>query len=101
MEDRNGSGVGSTCKGIGPSYRDRARRHGTRVEEWDGAFLNAGIHVYDILKPSKANYLFESAQGIMLDIDYGEYPYVTSSSVLPSIRYKFDEVIGVCKSYRY
>ncbi len=51
--------------------------------------------------------LYEGAQGILLDIDYGTYPYVTSSSTagagiltgagIPGR--KLDEVIGVAKSY--
>ncbi|WP_429970398.1 adenylosuccinate synthase [Fructilactobacillus sp. Tb1] len=53
------------------------------------------------------NILFEGAQGIMLDIDHGTYPYVTSSNPVaggaavgagigPT---KITDVIGVCKSY--
>ena len=51
--------------------------------------------------------LFEGAQGVMLDIDQGTYPFVTSSNpvaggvtigsgVGPS---KIDKVVGVCKAY--
>lgn len=53
------------------------------------------------------NILFEGAQGILLDIDYGSYPYVTSSSTsyggiftgagMPSG--KVDEVLGITKAY--
>jgi adenylosuccinate synthase len=53
------------------------------------------------------NILYEGAQGILLDIDYGSYPYVTSSntttggiftgSLAPSGR--VDEVIGIAKAY--
>ena len=51
--------------------------------------------------------LYEGAQGILLDIDYGTYPYVTSSSTAASGIYngagipnhKLDEVIGVAKAY--
>ena len=53
------------------------------------------------------NVLFEGAQGIMLDVDHGTYPYVTSSNPVaggaavgagigPS---KIDRVIGTCKAY--
>ena len=47
--------------------------------------------------------LFEGAQGVMLDIDYGTYPFVTSSSTLP--RYTYGgltgktSVLGVIKAY--
>lgn len=51
--------------------------------------------------------LFEGAQGILLDIDYGTYPYVTSSSTTASGIYtgagipgrKLEETIGVAKAY--
>ena len=53
------------------------------------------------------NILYEGAQGILLDIDYGTYPYVTSSSTTAAGIYtgagipggKLDEVIGVAKAY--
>ena len=51
--------------------------------------------------------LYEGAQGILLDIDYGTYPYVTSSSTAASgiftgagiPNHKLEEVIGVAKAY--
>jgi adenylosuccinate synthase len=51
--------------------------------------------------------LFEGAHGTMLDIDYGTYPYVTSSSCLASAAYagaglppgKLDAVLGISKAY--
>lgn len=51
--------------------------------------------------------LYEGAQGILLDIDYGTYPYVTSSSTAASGIYSgagiphhhLEEVIGVAKAY--
>jgi adenylosuccinate synthase len=51
--------------------------------------------------------LYEGAQGILLDIDYGTYPYVTSSSTAASGIYTgagipgkhLEEVIGVAKAY--
>ena len=51
--------------------------------------------------------LYEGAQGILLDVDYGTYPYVTSSSTGASGIYtgagipgkKLEEVIGVAKAY--
>ena len=51
--------------------------------------------------------LFEGAHGAMLDIDYGTYPYVTSSSCLASAAYagaglppgKLDAVLGISKAY--
>ena len=51
--------------------------------------------------------LFEGAHGAMLDIDYGTYPYVTSSTCLASATYagsglppgKLDAVLGISKAY--
>ncbi|HEY2107729.1 MAG TPA: adenylosuccinate synthase, partial [Candidatus Binataceae bacterium] len=51
--------------------------------------------------------LFEGAHGAMLDIDYGTYPYVTSSTCLASAAYagaglppgKLDAVLGISKAY--
>jgi len=57
---------------------------------------------------SKKNLLLEGNQGILLDLDHGTYPYVTSSSCLPtsgmaalglSPRY-LDRIIGITKSYQ-
>ncbi|MBF0709804.1 MULTISPECIES: adenylosuccinate synthase [unclassified Gemella] len=58
-------------------------------------------------KNKKENILFEGAQGVMLDIDHGTYPYVTSSNpsaggvtvgngFIPSEGFK---VLGICKAY--
>lgn len=56
---------------------------------------------------AKKKILFEGAQGILLDIDYGTYPYVTSSSTsLAGVysgagipEYKIDEVLAITKAY--
>ncbi|MFH1678831.1 MAG: adenylosuccinate synthase, partial [Candidatus Omnitrophota bacterium] len=55
----------------------------------------------------KKSLLFEGAQGVFLDIDFGTYPYVTSSSTIAGgvssgsgvSPLKIDKVIGVAKSY--
>ena len=54
--------IGSTLKGIGPTYMDKTGRNG-------------------LLDEGKA-ILAEGAQGSMLDIDFGTYPFVTSSNTL-------------------
>jgi adenylosuccinate synthase len=117
--------IGTTLRGIGPAYADKAYRHGMRIGELLRATharerirqlvdeknaLLSGIYgsapldaeqiadqllsaaeelrpfisetepmVYDKLS-SGGEVLVECAQGAMLDIDYGTYPYVTSSS---------------------
>ena len=68
---------GTTARGIAPCYSDKYRRVGKRVEDckelqdylWDGK-----LH---------GTVLCEGAQGVWLDINYGNYPYVTSSTTLP------------------
>lgn len=55
----------------------------------------------------KKNILFEGAQGTLLDIDYGTYPYVTSSNAIAGgacagagiAPTSIDEIIGVAKAY--
>ena len=118
--------IGTTKKGIGPTYSDKIGRYGFKIQDLlDDETLNSrieavlplknktlkeiyGLKTYakdDIhelcleyrrlfapyvcenwqeidekaLKDNK-KILFEGAQGVMLDIDYGTYPFVTSSS---------------------
>lgn len=67
---------------------------------------DTSVLVYDAIKAGK-KVLFEGAQGALLDLDVGTYPFVTSShptsggfcvgsGIGPTL---IDEVIGVCKSY--
>ncbi len=59
------------------------------------------------LRTSDANVLFEGAQGAMLDVDHGTYPYVTSSNTTASFAgtgtglgpRAFDAVLGIVKAY--
>ncbi|UHA75392.1 adenylosuccinate synthase [Paenibacillus sp. 481] len=151
-EERKGPNkIGTTRKGIGPCYMDKAARIGIRIDDILDAEVfelklrhlanekNELIKMYggepldidEMLKQylEYAEYirkyvvdtsvvlndaidtgqkvLFEGAQGVMLDIDQGTYPYVTSSNptaggvcigsgVGPS---KIQEVIGVAKAY--
>ena len=141
--------IGSTLKGIGPTYTDKVSRNGLRVgdilapdfrdryeklknrhvrqlsqmnfecdpDAEEQAFMEAvdylrefelidcEYYVNELLKTEKI--LAEGAQGSMLDIDYGSYPFVTSSStacagaciglgVSPS---KIGHVYGIFKAY--
>lgn len=152
-EDRKGDNkIGTTRKGIGPCYMDKAARNGIRISDlmdaeefearvrsimaeknnliqqvYGGEPLDTDKIVKDylgfaeILRPyvtdtsvvlndaidSGKKVLFEGAQGVMLDIDQGTYPFVTSSNpsaggvcigsgVGPS---KIQQVIGVAKAY--
>ncbi len=152
-EERKGANkIGTTKKGIGPAYMDKAARIGIRIadlldrEEFEKKLTQnlaeknrileklydaEGFKLEDILDEyynygqQFAKYvcdtsvvlndaldegrrvLFEGAQGVMLDIDQGTYPFVTSSNpvaggvtigsgVGPS---KINHVVGVCKAY--
>ena len=143
--------IGTTGRGIGPAYADKAHRCGIRggelknienlkklftaeCEKYNRIFADAGVeelnvdeewakvevaakylapHVCDtVLSVNKAakagkNILFEGAQGALLDIDHGTYPFVTSSNTTSggactgsgiAPRY-IDTVWGVMKAY--
>ena len=144
--------IGTTGRGIGPAYEDRAARRGLRAgelfdppafaerlrrcmelhnfllrnyygaepldpqqvaDEWLGMAAALRPMMDDIsgrlrrLHAAGKAVLFEGAQGVMLDIDHGTYPYVTSSNTvaagalsgagarLEHVR----EVVGVVKAY--
>ena len=70
---------GSTGKGIAPCARDKYGRIGTLVKDWSGNELNNYIFKGELF----GDILCEGAQGFWLDINYGNYPYVTSSNTLP------------------
>ncbi len=71
-----------------------------------GYLADVSVLAFEACKSGK-NVLFEGAQGTLLDLDVGTYPYVTSSNPIsggvctgtgvgPTL---IDEVIGVCKAY--
>lgn len=121
-ENKGNKKIGSTLKGIGPTYQDKIGRHGLRVGDvLSDNFLNKyknqksthdyfinGNYPSDFLKNENLFFeaigflkefkitdteyvvnnhieknnkiLAEGAQGTLLDIDFGSYPYVTSSN---------------------
>jgi adenylosuccinate synthase len=108
-EDGSDTKIGTTRKGNGPAYRDKYDRKGIRFEDLPVRNPYQVIDVYREFFNSKdpVKVLFEGAQGFGLDIDWGDYPYVTSSTctvgaainngVPPqSIR----RVYGVAKAYQ-
>ena len=82
VEDSKDEKIGTTKRGNGPAYRDKYARKGVRAIE-DSRLLPYIIDIYDELYENNSyknvKILFEGAQGFGLDIDWGDYPYVTSS----------------------
>lgn len=151
-EDKGIHKIGTTKKGIGPAYMDKAARCGIRIADlldkdvfrakleqnlqeknrlFEKVYETDSISVDDILEEyyeygqqlkqyvcdtsvvlndaldSGRRVLFEGAQGVMLDLDQGTYPYVTSSNpvaggvtigsgVGPA---KIETAVGVSKAY--
>lgn len=153
-EARSGSAIGTTRRGIGPAYTDKAARSGIRaqemlhtseqfadrireqvaaknlilakiygrppldadaiVQDYAGYAERLAPHVTDVSDllekaiRSRKRILAEGAQGALLDLDHGSYPYVTSS--YPTIggvmiglgmgpQY-IERVVGVVKAYQ-
>jgi adenylosuccinate synthase len=151
-EVRGNHKIGTTGRGIGPTYADKSERTGIRVQdlmdsealraqltwaiehkneileklynlpplnleeviaEYTGYadrlrphVVNTSLKIYDAVR-RRRNILFEGAQGTLLDLDHGTYPYVTSSNPIaggacvgagvgPTT---IDRVIGVAKAY--
>jgi adenylosuccinate synthase len=120
-ERERGSGaIGTTGRGIGPAYVDRVARSGIRfadvlrpsVEGLEDArrlaphVVDGVAYIHERLNGGK-RILLEGAQGTLLDVGYGTYPYVTSSHTIaggactglgigPSA---IGRVIGVFKAY--
>ena len=70
--------LGTTARGIGPCYSDKYARIGEIVSNFKNEL---GQYLWDEVLEGKI--LCEGAQGFWLDIDYGNYPFVTSSNTLP------------------
>jgi len=117
-EDKaTGKKVGTTGRGIGPCYRDKISRTGKRISDFIKEDSKEAKRIKPLVKDTyliineaiedKKNILIEGAQGTLLDIDHGTYPFVTSSNPIaggactglgigPT---KIDEVIGIFKAY--
>ena len=89
-----------------PSINDEASRLydlGQQIKD----FVCDSFSLIDHHTSNGSNILYEGAQGVLLDIDYGSYPYVTSSSTsyggiftgAGAPKGKVDEVIGITKAY--
>lgn len=106
-EDSKDTQIGTTKTGNGPAYRDKYYRKGLRVESND--FLKSMmIDIYKELHGKEnVKILFEGAQGFELDVDWGDYPYVTSShctigsAVLNGVPPQYiRKIYGIAKAYR-
>ena len=77
-EDAEEVEIGTTRSGNGPAYRDKYSREGIRAESVPELkpFL---CDFYHEMHQGNVVALFEGAQGFGLDVDWGDYPYVTSS----------------------
>ena len=149
---RPGGGIGTTHRGIGPAYADRAARTGIRLGDllepavlhpaleraveqknalraalpdlepfdfeplyeralaWGAALRDRIVDTTSLVQAALAagkHVLLEGAQGALLDLDHGTYPFVTSSNPIAGGActgggvgpLQIDEVIGVMKAY--
>ena len=78
-EEEGESKIGTTKRGNGPAYRDKYARLGVQAEDVP-ALKDYMIDMYEeFYNNQNVNVLCEGAQGFGLDIDWGDYPFVTSS----------------------
>jgi len=109
-EDGKDSKIGTTKTGNGPAYVDKYNRSGIRYENYvtiNNPSNNYLCDIYDILfSQEDVKILFEGAQGFELDIDWGDYPFVTSShctagsACLNGVSPKYiRDIYGISKAY--
>lgn len=98
--------IGTTKQGIGPAYQDKYGRKGIRVES-EPLLSDFIFDIYSLHKDKNAKILFEGAQGFELDVDWGDYPYVTSShctsgsAILNGVPpQSIRKIFGTAKAYR-
>jgi adenylosuccinate synthase len=78
-EDSKDTKIGTTRTGNGPCYRDKVARTGIRAE-YVPELEPYLIDMHSLIHSSPKKFLAEGAQGYWLDIDFGDYPFVTSSN---------------------
>jgi adenylosuccinate synthase len=109
--------IGSTAKGVSPAATSKYARTGERVYDYINCNAEViktlkalGVHFTPLLSLretfERSKLLFEGNQGVMLDINSGIYPYVTTSDCTVSGIYasgfhfvKLDRVYGMMKPY--
>ncbi len=78
-EDGKDTKIGTTKRGNGPAYRDKYSRDGLLAKD-DPDLKEYTLNLYEEFHEyEEVKILCEGAQGFELDIDWGDYPYVTSS----------------------
>ncbi len=93
--DKRETKIGTTNKGNGPCYSDKYNRTGIRAKDVESLskFMLPENVVKNIMKirptitVGQGEILMEGSQGWWLDIDHGDYPYVTSSHVHPAFAF--------------
>ena len=105
QEDSKDEKIGTTKSGNGPAYRDKYARIGIRASDVP-ELAEYTIDFQELIRHChNSTLLMEGAQGFYLDIDWGDYPYVTSShcgtaSALNGINPRsLRDVWGVAKIY--
>ena len=78
-EDGKDTKIGTTKRGNGPAYRDKYSRDGLLAKD-DPDLEEYTLNLYEEFHENEqVKILCEGAQGFELDIDWGDYPFVTSS----------------------
>ena len=80
QEDTLTNTIGTTGSGIGPAYADKAYRRGKRIGDLENPPFKV-VDMYALLRSiePEVGVFWEGAQGLELDISWGDYPFVTSS----------------------
>lgn len=102
-------GVGSTKQGISPCSQDKYARKGIRLIDhkgFDRYLADVPLELNHALRNNKSIF-FQSSQGTMLDIDHGNYPFVSTTSNTAGAApmacgvgpQNINKVIGVFKPY--
>tara|TARA_Y100000592_G_scaffold16485_1_gene24521 strand:+ start:9457 stop:10461 length:1005 start_codon:yes stop_codon:yes gene_type:complete len=81
-EDKKDTEIGTTKRGNGPAYRDKYARKGMialEIPDLEEYIIDMYDEIHNNKEFDDVQILFEGAQGFGLDIDWGDYPFVTSS----------------------
>ena len=81
-EDKKDTEIGTTKRGNGPAYRDKYARKGMialEIPDLEEYIVDMYDEIHNNKEFDDIKILFEGAQGFGLDIDWGDYPFVTSS----------------------